>query len=124
VATTAARGGGAANPLSVVERAVVLAAPVNTEVKEASAAATVALVEEVSTSATAADSAAASATAAVLQRAKVAVWERRTSARAQILARRRESEGSKVLRSPDPVVSELKISWPYEELRSWSALRV
>jgi hypothetical protein len=110
VATTAARGGGA-NPLSVVERAVVLAAPVNTEVKEASAAATVALVEEVSTSATAADSAAASATVAVLQRAKVAVWERRTSARAQILARRRESEGSEVLRSPDPVVSELEISW-------------
>ncbi len=32
-------------------------------------------------------------------------------ARAQILARRRESEGSEVLRSPDPVVSELEISW-------------
>ncbi len=89
VATAAARGGRAANPLSVVAGAAVLAAPVNKEVKEASAAATSAV-------ATAADSAAAASTAAVLQRAKVAVWERRTSARAQILARRRESEGSEV----------------------------
>jgi hypothetical protein len=56
-----------------------------------------------------------SVAAAVLQRAKVAVWERRTSARAQILARRRESEGSDVLQSPDPVVSEIEISWPYGE---------
>jgi len=111
VATAAARGGGAANPLSVVAGAAVLAAPVNKEVKEASAAATAAVAEEVSTSATAADSVAAAATAAVLQRAKVPVWMRRTSARAQILARRRESEGSEVLRSPDPVVSELEISW-------------
>jgi hypothetical protein len=31
--------------------------------------------------------------------------------RAQILARRRESEGSQVLGSPDPFVSELEISW-------------
>jgi hypothetical protein len=36
--------------------------------------------------------------------------ERRTCARAQILSRR-ESEGSQVLGSPDPVVSELEISW-------------
>jgi DNA polymerase III gamma/tau subunit len=117
VATAAARGGGAANPLSVVAGAAVLAAPVNTEVKEASAAATAAVAEEVSTCATAAVSAAAAATAAVLQRAKVAVCERRTSTRAQILARRRESEGSEVLRSPDPVVSELEISWASGEQR-------
>ncbi len=110
MATAAARGGGAADPLSVVAGAAVLAAPVNKEVKEASAAATAAVAEEVSTAATAADSAAAAATAAVLQRARVAVGES-ASARAQILARRRESEGSEVLRSPDPVVSELEISW-------------
>ncbi len=115
MAAAAARGGRAANPLSVVAGAAVLATPVNKEVKEASAAATAAVAEEVSTSATAADSAAT--TAAVLQRAKVAVWERRTSARAQILARRRESEGSEVLRSPDPVVSELEISWASGEQR-------
>ncbi len=66
---------------------------------------------EVAASATAVDSVTAASTAAVLQRAKVAVWERRTSARAQILSRRRESEGSEVLRSPGPVVSELEISW-------------
>jgi hypothetical protein len=104
VATAAARGGGAANPLSVVAGAAVLAAPVNKEVKEASAAATAAVAEEVSNSATA-------ATAPVLQRAKVEVWERRTCTRAQILARRRQSEGSEVLWSSDPVVSELEISW-------------
>jgi hypothetical protein len=113
VATAAARGGGAANPLSVVAGAAVLAAPVNTEVKKASAAATAALAEEVTTSATAVVTVAAVATAAVLQGAKVAVWERRTSARAQILARRRES--AEVLRSPDPVVSELEISWASRE---------
>jgi hypothetical protein len=55
VATAAVRGGGAANPLSVMERAAVLAAPVNTEVKEAMGAVTAALVEEVSTSSTAVD---------------------------------------------------------------------
>jgi hypothetical protein len=84
---------------------------VNTEVKEASAAATEAVAGEIPASATAVDSVTAASTAAVLQRAKVAIWERRTIARAQILARRRESEGSEVLRSPDPVVSELEISW-------------
>ncbi len=83
----------------------------NTEVKEASAAATEAVAGEIPASATAVDSVTAASTAAVLQRAKVAIWERRTIARAQILARRRESEGSEVLRSPDPVVSELEISW-------------
>ncbi len=91
--------------------AAVLAAPVNTEVKETSSAATAAVAEAVSASATAGDSAATAATAAVIQRGKVAVWERRTNARAQILVKRRESEGSEVLRSPDPVVSELEISW-------------
>jgi hypothetical protein len=126
VATAAAREGGAANPPSVVAGAAVLAAPVNTEVKEASAAATAAVAEEVSTCATAAVSAAAAATAAVLQRAKVAVCERRTSTRAQILARRRESEVSEVLRSPDPVVSELEISWASgerEELECTKSVR-
>ncbi len=114
MATAAARGGGAANALSVVAGAAVLGAPVNTEVEEASAAATATVAEEVSTSTTAAHSLAAAATAAVLQRAKVAVWERRTSARAQIFARR-EYEGSEILRSPDPVVSELEISWASRE---------
>ena len=78
MATVAARGGGAASALSVVAGAAVLAAPVNTEVKEASAG-------EIATSATAVDSVTTASTAAVLQRAKVAVWEMRTSARAQIL---------------------------------------
>jgi hypothetical protein len=69
------------------------------------------------------DSVAAASTAAVLQGAKVAVWERRTSARAPILARRRES--AEVLRSPDPVVSELELAGhPENNVRGWSALRV
>jgi hypothetical protein len=88
---------------------------------QASAAATAAVAGEISTSATAADTVAAASTAAVPQRAKVAVWERRTSARAQIFARR-ESEGSEVLRSPYLVVSELEISWASGEREGWIAL--
>ncbi len=37
--------------------------------------------------------------------------KRRSSARALILAKRRDSEGADVLRSPDPAVAELEISW-------------
>jgi hypothetical protein len=76
---------------------------------------TAAVAGEIAASATAVDSVTAASTAAVLQRAKVAVWERRTSASAQIIARRRDSEGSEVLRGPDPVVSELEITWTSEE---------
>ncbi len=42
---------------------------------------------------------------------KVAAGERRSSARALILAKRRDSDGADVLRSPDPAVAELEISW-------------
>ena len=69
-----------------------------------------------SAAATAADStAAAAATAALRQESKVAAGERRSSARALILAKRRDSDGADVLRSPDPAVAELEISWASEE---------
>jgi len=42
---------------------------------------------------------------------KVAAEERRSSAGALILAKRRDSDGADVLRSPDPAVAELEISW-------------
>jgi hypothetical protein len=45
------------------------------------------------------------------QKSKVAAGERRSSARALILAKRRDSDGADVLRSPDPAVAELEISW-------------
>jgi hypothetical protein len=58
-----------------------------------------------SAAATAADStAAAAATAALRLKSKVTAGERRSSARALILA-------ANVLRSPDPAVAELEISW-------------
>jgi hypothetical protein len=41
--------------------------------------------------------------------------ERRAGARAQTLARRRGSEASDVLRSPEPSMPELEISWMSEE---------
>jgi hypothetical protein len=53
--------------------------------------------------------AAAAAIAALRQKSKVT--ERRSSARALILAKRRNSDGADVLRSPDPTVAELEISW-------------
>jgi hypothetical protein len=69
-----------------------------------------------SAAATAADStAAAAATAALRQKSKVAAGVRRSSARALILAKRRDSDGADVLRSPDPAVAELEISWASEE---------
>jgi hypothetical protein len=46
---------------------------------------------------------------------KVAAGERRSSRRALILAKRRDSDGADVLRSPDPAVAELEISWASEE---------
>jgi hypothetical protein len=49
------------------------------------------------------------------QKSKVAAGERRSSARALILAKRRASDGADVLRSPDPTVAELEISWAFEE---------
>ena len=49
------------------------------------------------------------------QKSKVAAGERRSSARALILAKRRDSDGADVLRSPDPAVAELEISWASEE---------
>ncbi len=53
---------------------------------------------------------------AVLQRAKVVQYGRgEKNPRAQILARRRESERSEDLRRPNPVVSELEISWTSRE---------
>jgi hypothetical protein len=42
---------------------------------------------------------------------KVAAGERRSSARGLILAKRRDSDGADVLRSPDTAVAELEISW-------------
>ncbi len=45
------------------------------------------------------------------QKSKVTAGERRSSARALILAKRRDSDGADVLRSPDPAVAELEISW-------------
>ncbi len=84
------------------------------------AAPAVAAAEVLTASAIAANSAAAAAagdavafaTAAIRQ--KVAAGERRSSARALILAIRRDSDRD-VLRSPDPAVSELEISWAAAE---------
>ncbi len=45
------------------------------------------------------------------QKLKVRAGERRSSARALILAKRRDSDGADILRSPDPAVAELEISW-------------
>jgi hypothetical protein len=59
--------------------------------------------------------AAVTATAAIREKTKVAVLERRAGARAQTLARRRGSEASDVLRSPEPAMPELEISWMSEE---------
>jgi len=61
--------------------------------------------------ATAAAATAAAATAVLRQKWKIVAGERRSSARALILARRRDSDGADVLRSPDLAVSELEISW-------------
>ena len=72
------------------------------------------VVEAVASSATSVD-AAATATAAIREKTKVAVLERRAGARAQTLARRRGSEASDVLRSPEPALPELEISWMSEE---------
>ncbi len=65
--------------------------------------------------AVAGESVAGSATAAVHQKAKVAAVERRASARALTLARSRGSEAAECLRSPEPTLPELKISWASEE---------
>jgi hypothetical protein len=46
---------------------------------------------------------------------KVAVVERRAGARALTLAMRRGSEVSDGLRSPEPAIPELEISWVSEE---------
>jgi hypothetical protein len=54
---------------------------------------------------------AATATAAVHQKAKVAVVERRASARALTLARSRGSDAAECLQSPEPALPELEISW-------------
>ncbi len=70
--------------------------------------------EAVASSATSVD-AAATATAAIREKTKVAVLERRAGARAQTLARIRGSEASDVLRSPEPGMPELEISWISEE---------
>ena len=70
--------------------------------------------EAVASSATSVD-AAATATAAIREKTKVAELERRAGARAQTLARRRGSEASDVLRSPEPAMPELEISWMSEE---------
>jgi hypothetical protein len=72
------------------------------------------VVEAVASSATSVD-AAATATTAICEKTKVAVLERRAGARAQTLARRRGSEASDVLRSPEPAMPELEISWMSEE---------
>ena len=72
------------------------------------------VVEAVASSATSVD-AAARATAAIRDKTKVAVLERKAGARAQTLARRRGSEASDVLRSPEPSMPELEISWMSEE---------
>jgi hypothetical protein len=64
----------------------------------------------VATSATA-----AAATAQICQKAKVNTVERRADARAQKLARSRGTEASDGLRSPEPAISELEISWVSEE---------
>ncbi len=41
--------------------------------------------------------------------------EREGQARALILAKRRDSDGADILRSPDPAVAELEISWTFGE---------
>jgi hypothetical protein len=56
---------------------------------------------------------AAAATAAVRQ--KVAAVERRASRRALTLARNRGSEAAECLRSPEPALPELEISWASKE---------
>ncbi len=75
------------------------------------------VVEAVASSATSVDAAATAtaATAAIREKTKVAVLERRAGARAQTLARIRGSEASDVLRSPEPAMPELEISWMTEE---------
>ncbi len=55
------------------------------------------------------------AVAAIRQKTKVAVVERRAGARALTLAMRRGSEVSDGLRSPEPAIPELEISWVSEE---------
>jgi hypothetical protein len=79
----------------------------STEAAEAGA------VQVVASSATSVD-AAAVATAAIREKTKVAVLERRAGARALALARRRGSEVSDGLRSPEPAMPELEISWVSE----------
>ncbi len=59
--------------------------------------------------------AAATAAAAIREKTEVAVFERRSGTRAQTLARRRGSEASDVLRSPEPAMPELDISWMSEQ---------
>jgi hypothetical protein len=72
------------------------------------------VVEAVASSATSVD-AAATATAAIREKTKVAVLERRAGARAQTLARRRGYDASDVLRSPEQAMPELEISWMSKE---------
>ncbi len=70
-----------------------------------------------SAAATAADStAAAAATTTLRQKSKVTAGERRSSARALILAKRIDSDRADVLQSPDPAVAKLEISWASGEL--------
>jgi hypothetical protein len=66
-------------------------------------------VEAVAASATSVDA----ATAAFCE--KVAVLERRAGTRMLALARRRGSEVSDGLRSPEPAMPELEVSWVSEE---------
>jgi hypothetical protein len=55
------------------------------------------------------------AVAAIRQKMKVAVVERRAGARALTLSMRRGSEVSDGLRSPEQAIPELEISWVSEE---------
>jgi hypothetical protein len=120
VAAAAPAVAAAAPTVAAAASAVAAAAPA--VAAAASAVAAVAAAEVVIASAIAANAAAAaaagdtvaSATAALRQKSKVAAGERRSSARALILAMRRDSDRD-VLRSPDPAVSELEISWAAAE---------
>ena len=51
------------------------------------------------------------ATEAVRQKSKNAVTERRSSARALVLAKRRNSDRAESLRSTEPAATELEVSW-------------
>ncbi len=100
--------------VSVMEMATASATPADVAAADseaATAADSAAATAADSAAVTAADStAAAAATAALRHKSKVIAGERRSSARALILAKRRDSDGADVLRSPDPAVAELEIS--------------